>query len=160
MSAELAVAEPIGDDAGPGTEAQQTRHGRWSWRRIPRADAVAVVLYFVGTIWVMWHLLPHPGRVGQLYNLEDHAFFQFALAHSARVVSHGVNPFFTAQINAPDGVNMMANTSIFGLAIPLAPVTLLFGPAVSYAVLMVLAMFFTAFSWYYMLSRHLLGRGA
>ncbi|MBO0868911.1 MAG: hypothetical protein J2P15_10125, partial [Micromonosporaceae bacterium] len=40
------------------------------------------------------------------------------------------------------------------------PVTLLFGPAVSYAVLMVLAMFFTAFSWYYMLSRHLLGRGA
>ena len=35
--------------------------------------------------------------------------------------------------NAPDGVNMMANTSLLGVTLPLAPLTMLLGPQVMYA---------------------------
>ncbi len=46
-----------------------------------------------------------------------------------RIFTHGENPLFTPQLNAPDGVNLMANTGLLGLTVPLVPVTLLFGPA-------------------------------
>jgi hypothetical protein len=48
-------------------------------------------------------------------------------------VRHLENPLFSARQNAPDGVNMMANTSLLGVTLPMAPVTLLFGPQVAYA---------------------------
>ncbi len=41
---------------------------------------------------------------------------------------------YTAQMNAPDGVNGAWNTSVLGLAVPLAPITWLWGPVVAYTV--------------------------
>src|SRR2546430_6073759 len=77
------------------------------------------------------------------------------LAHGARVVFHGANPFVSLQMNVPGVVNMMANTSILGLSLPLAPVTALFGTRVSYVLLLVLALSGTAMSWYWVMSRRL-----
>src|SRR5262245_59055395 len=105
----------------------------------------------------MYHLLRHPTTRVQRDNLSDDALFQWMLAHGARVLSEGANPFFTHQMNVPDGVNLMANTSILGLSIPLAPVTLLFGTGVSYALMMFLMLVGTAFAWYHVLYRHLIG---
>ncbi|GAA1807263.1 hypothetical protein GCM10009682_31410 [Luedemannella flava] len=59
------------------------------------------------------------------------------------------NPLFSHAVNAPDGVNMMANTTVLGLGIPLTPVTLLLGPLVTYRVLAVLALAGTAWAWYF-----------
>lgn len=39
---------------------------------------------------------------------------------------------YTAQMNWPDGVNGAWNTSVLGLAVPLAPITWLWGPVVAY----------------------------
>jgi hypothetical protein len=55
----------------------------------------------------------------------------------------------------PDGVNIMANTSVLALAIPLAPVTLAFGPATTVVLMLTLGLAGTAVAWYFVLSRRL-----
>ncbi len=122
-----------------------------------RADLAVAVVYLVGAVYVAGHLLRDPSNRVQEHNAADNVVFQWALAHGARLLTHGGNPFFSTALNMPDGVNLIANTSILGLALPLAPVTLLFGPAISYALLVILAPFSTALSWYFVLSRHVVG---
>ncbi|MET0424720.1 MAG: hypothetical protein ABW046_12640 [Actinoplanes sp.] len=56
-------------------------------------------------------------------------------------------------MNYPDGVNMMANTSVLAVSLPLTPITLLFGPHVSFNVFLTLALALTGISWYFVLSR-------
>ncbi|MCU7722206.1 hypothetical protein ODJ79_00595 [Actinoplanes sp. KI2] len=56
-------------------------------------------------------------------------------------------------MNYPDGVNMMANTSVLAVSLPLTPVTLLFGPHVAFNVFLTLALSLTGISWYFVLSR-------
>jgi len=48
----------------------------------------------------------------------------------------------------------MANNSILGLALPLAPVTLLFGAHVGFVVATMVSLAGTAAAWYFVLSRH------
>ncbi|MDG4829795.1 hypothetical protein O7627_10835 [Solwaraspora sp. WMMD1047] len=143
-------------DRAPATAAdgaaQPARAGRWpSWRR----DLSVYGFFLVMAVWVTSQIWLDPaGRVASLYS-SDPAQVQYFLAHSVRVVLHGEYPFFTEQLNYPDGVNLMANTAILGLGIPMVPVTLLFGPAVTFVVLVTLALAGTASAWYYVLSRHL-----
>ncbi|MFU8871390.1 hypothetical protein [Micromonospora sp. SL4-19] len=85
----------------------------------------------------------------------DHSWFEWLFAHGAHSVRHLENPLFTTRQNAPDGVNMMANTSLLGVTLPLAPLTLLFGPQVVYALYLGAALSATAATSYWMLSRHL-----
>ncbi|WP_203726701.1 hypothetical protein [Paractinoplanes durhamensis] len=77
------------------------------------------------------------------------------LAHGERVVFYGDSPFYTDRLNFPDGVNLMANTSVLAISLPLAPVTHEFGPAVSFAVMLTVALAGTAGAWWWLLSRHL-----
>ncbi|MEK8107464.1 hypothetical protein NKG94_24185 [Micromonospora sp. M12] len=58
-------------------------------------------------------------------------------------------------MNAPDGVNLMANTSVLGLGVPLTPVTLLFGSQVAFCVAVVCCLAGTAVAWYALLRRRL-----
>ena len=141
-------ADPV-DDAGPAPET--ARPGRWpTWRR----DLAVYGFFLVMALWTTSQIWIDPaGRVAPLYS-SDPAQVQFFLAHSVRVVLHGEFPFFTEQLNYPDGVNLMANTAILGLGIPMVPVTLLFGPAVTFVVLVTLALAGTASAWYYVLSRY------
>ncbi|NYF57717.1 hypothetical protein HDA35_003548 [Micromonospora purpureochromogenes] len=85
----------------------------------------------------------------------DHSWFEWLFQHGAYSVRHLENPLFSGRQNAPDGVNMMANTSLLGMTLPLAPVTLLFGPQVTYALYLGGALAATAGTSYWMLSRHL-----
>src|SRR2546421_935109 len=139
--------EVDGAVADRGTDPRPVRR-----RRLP--DLVPAVVYLVGAGYVTGGLWPDlDGRV-QANNVQDQGAFEFFLAHGARVLAHLSNPLFDGQVNVPAGVNMMANTSILGLSVPLAPVTLLFGPAAAYAALLVLAPALTATAWYFVLSRH------
>ena len=88
----------------------------------------------------------------------DVHFFEWALVHATRIFTHGENPLFSPQLNAPDGVNMMANTGLLGLTVPLVPVTLLFGPAVAFTLMLTGGLTATAWAWYHVLSRHIVGR--
>ncbi|NGM11694.1 hypothetical protein [Verrucosispora sioxanthis] len=134
-------------DAAP----ERRRRFRWTPRR---RDLAVFGGFLVTALWVTSQIWMDPaGRVASLYS-SDPAQVQFFLAHSVRVVLHGEFPFFTEQFNYPDGVNLMANTAILALGIPMVPVTLLFGPAVTFVLLVTLGLAGTASAWYFVLSRH------
>ncbi|WP_435871722.1 hypothetical protein [Micromonospora echinofusca] len=136
-------------EAGGADAAARPR--RWGRRR---QDLTVFGLFLLAAVWVTSQIWVDPaGRVASLYS-SDPAQVQFFLAHSVRVVLHGEFPFFTEQFNYPDGVNLMANTAILALGIPMVPVTLLLGPAVTFVVLVTLALAGTASAWYFVLSRH------
>lgn len=72
---------------------------------------------------------------------DDSSLFIFWFAHAADVVLSWVglgsgehNLLYSSSMNYPAGVNGGWNTSIMGLAVPLVPVTLLWGPVVAYNV--------------------------
>ena len=127
-------------------------------RVMPRwADAAAVALYLALAFWVTSRLWRHVGALALVNGGSDVHFFEWALVHATRIFTHGENPFFTPQMNAPDGVNLMANTGLLGLTVPLVPVTLLFGPAVAFTVMLTGGLTATAWAWYHVLSRHIVG---
>jgi hypothetical protein len=59
----------------------------------------------------------------------------------------------STRLNAPAGVNLLANTSVLGISLPLTPLTLLAGTAISYIAFSAIALAGTAAGWYYVLRR-------
>lgn len=124
-------------------------------RRPARADVLAIGAYALLGVLVClnyWGDVQH--RVSS-HLPTDHSWFEWLFAHGAYSVRHLENPLFTARQNAPDGVNMMANTSLLGVTLPLAPLTMLLGPQVMYALYLGAALSATAATSYWTLSRHL-----
>ena len=115
---------------------------------------VALLVYLVLGVVVMGRFLADPAGHVSSHLPDDQTWFEWLLAHGAHVVVHGGNPLFSSAQNAPYGVNMMANTSVLGVTVPLAPLTLLAGPRVAYVVWMVLACAGTAAAGYWVLQRY------
>ncbi|GAB3501843.1 glycosyl transferase [Amycolatopsis cihanbeyliensis] len=86
---------------------------------------------------------------------QDQRMWEWFFAVTAHALSNGENPLFSALQNHPDGVNLMANTAMLGLGVPLAPLTLAFGPTVTWALVLTGGLLATAVAWYWVLSRHL-----
>lgn len=126
------------------------RRLRWpalTWRDVCAIGTfLAVALFVTAPLWLN---LDHELRDDP----QDQAFFEWMLAHGARVLTDGVYPFFSDRMNYPDGVNMMANTSVLAVSLPLTPVTELFGPHVAFNVFLTGALALTGTSWYLVLSR-------
>ncbi|MEU8298446.1 hypothetical protein AB0C04_14315 [Micromonospora sp. NPDC048909] len=124
-------------------------------RRPARADLLALGAYvLLGVLVCLNYWGDVQGRVSS-HLPTDHSWFEWLFAHGAYSVRHLENPLFTARQNAPDGVNMMANTSLLGVTLPLAPLTMLLGPQVMYALYLGGALAATAGTSYWVLSRHL-----
>jgi hypothetical protein len=75
------------------------------------------------------------------------------LAQTPWVLLHGHNPFVNNWLNAPVGVNLMDNTTMPLLGIVGLPITLLFGPIATYNVLIDVAIFASALSFFVMARR-------
>nr|WP_229401402.1 hypothetical protein [Micromonospora okii] len=142
-----AQAAPTGPD-GTGTATARRR-------RPSRADLLAIGAYVLLGVLVClnyWADIHH--RVSS-HLPTDHSWFEWLFSHGAYSVRNLENPLFSLRQNAPDGVNMMANTSLLGVTLPLAPVTWLLGPQVTYSLYLGGALAATAGTAYWMLSRHL-----
>ncbi|PRY30151.1 hypothetical protein CLV70_105321 [Pseudosporangium ferrugineum] len=124
------------------------------WRRVRPHAAAAVVYLGLGVLVMGKYAVDPAGRISSHLS-GDNTWFQWLLSHGAYSVRHLSNPLFSTQQNAPDGVNMMANTSVLGVTLPMAPVTMLLGPAIGYFIWMVGACAATAFSAYWVLQRYL-----
>lgn len=93
---------------------------------------------------------------GYLVNsMRDQHMWEWFFAVTARAVADGTIPLWSDLQNHPTGVNLMANTAMFGIGIPLAPLTLAFGPTVTFAVALTAGLAGTAAGWYWVLSRHI-----
>jgi hypothetical protein len=136
--------------AEPGRVTEASAPAR---RRL--AEIGAYASYLALGVLVMIQLWLDPGRRVLSSNDDDHGFFLFTMAHGERVIFHGANPLFSDRLNVPDGVNMMANTSVLALSLPAAPITHFFGPSVAVVLLLTLGLSGTAAAWYRVLSRHL-----
>ncbi|WP_405488906.1 glycosyl transferase [Nocardia sp. NBC_00511] len=86
---------------------------------------------------------------------QDQTLFEWLFALTAHNITHFEGIFSTSLENYPDGVNLMANTLTYGFGIPFTPVTLLFGPAVTFVSALTLGLSGTAFAWYLVFSREL-----
>ncbi|WP_203720663.1 hypothetical protein [Paractinoplanes brasiliensis] len=146
------VPVPVAPDVEVAPEQGEKPAKRW-WRRRPdwrdvlaTATFVVVALYLTAPLWLN---LDHQLRDDP----QDQAFFEWMMAHGARVLTDGAYPFFSDRMNYPDGVNMMANTSVLAVSLPMTPVTLLFGPHVAFNLFLTLALALTGISWYFVLSR-------
>ena len=155
LETDVSSAAPITVVPGERTASEQEQRSAprpraWrslTWRDILAiASFVAVALYLTAPLWLN---VDHQLRDDP----QDQAFFEWMLAHGARVLTDGVYPFFSDRMNYPDGVNIMANTSVLAVSLPMTPVTALFGPHVAFNVFLTLALATTGISWYLVLSR-------
>ncbi|RLK22794.1 4-amino-4-deoxy-L-arabinose transferase-like glycosyltransferase [Micromonospora sp. M71_S20] len=138
--------------AATGTaEAAPARRSRRLPVRAP--DALVVAGYLALAVLLTCGQWGRPGRL--FHQAGDQILFEWMLARAARAVTGLENPLYSAQLNAPDGVNLMANTSVLGLGVPLTPVTLLFGSQVAFLVAVVCCLAGTATAWYALLRRRL-----
>jgi hypothetical protein len=86
---------------------------------------------------------------------EDQNLFEWFFSVQANALLH-LNPtLFSTLQNHPVGVNLMGNTAMPGLALPLAPVTWLFGPTATWALALTGGLAGTATGWYLLFSRNL-----
>ncbi len=145
----MRAVEDVDERVRPAAAAPpQPAERRW-------LEPVAYLSYLVLAVFVLIQLWISPGTRVLSANDDDHNVFMFMLAHAERVVFDGQNPLWTDRLNVPDGINMMANTSILALALPVAPVTHFLGAGVSVALLLTLGLAGTAAAWYRVFSRHL-----
>ncbi|MDP9798650.1 hypothetical protein J2S43_007162 [Catenuloplanes nepalensis] len=126
------------------------RSPRWRARLLDLAAVASFALMAFLITRTAWLNLDH-----ELVNAQDQAFFEWMLAHGARVVTDFAYPFVSYQVNVPYGINLMANTSVLAVSIPMTPITLAFGPHIAFNVFLTGALLLTGLSWYYVLSRHI-----
>ncbi|MGK5737837.1 hypothetical protein [Micromonospora sp. URMC 103] len=144
-------------DSGPpagGSAAEAPggpeRGGRFGNGR--RIDAFAVLSFVALGFWVTARLWLDP-RNGVRDNRSDQAQFEWMMAHGARVVTHFAYPFTSDRMNVPDVVNLMANTSVLSVSLPLTPITVFFGPRTSFLLFLTFGMIATGVAWYFLFSR-------
>nr|WP_235746865.1 hypothetical protein [Nocardia coffeae] len=134
-----------GDEVAP--------HGRRL--ALSRADLVIGAVYLVLATYVLsgqWRDT-HNGYL--VKSGQDQFMWEWFFAETAHAIAHLQNPLGTHLQNFPDGVNMMANTAMFGVGVPLIPVTMRFGPTVTFVLVLTLGLSGTAFAWYWLFSREL-----
>ena len=147
LGSNISVTAPVVAAPPAETVKPQVRRRLLTWR-----DVVAIATFMIAAFMLtapLWSNLDHELRDDP----QDQAFFEWMLAHGARVLTDGAYPFFSDRLNYPDGVNMMANTSVLAVSLPLTPITLLFGPHVAFNVFLTGALALTGASWYLVLSR-------
>ncbi|WP_422734304.1 hypothetical protein ACN26Y_03345 [Micromonospora sp. WMMD558] len=160
------AAPPAPDAAADQAVRPANRLSLRHWpARLPAALArrrvdLAVTLSFLALAgWLTHGLWPDPGARVLLLNPADQALYEWFLAVDARALL-GDFGLLTDRLNAPDGVNMMANTTVIALGVLLAPVTLLLGAPVTFALLAAANLAGTATAWYLLYTRTLRVRPA
>jgi hypothetical protein len=129
-------------------------HGvRQLLRRTPVSLAALGAYVVVSFFYIAIQIIAHPGR-DLIGSGHDPDLFVWMLAWWPHAVLHGTNPFVTHAVWAPQGANLAWDTSIPGLALLAAPVTLLGGPVLAYNTVVVLLPALAAWT-AYLLCRHL-----
>ncbi|MFE3602252.1 glycosyltransferase [Streptomyces sp. NPDC059142] len=151
--ARLRVAR--GGASGDGGEQGGVRGAVRRWGRRHRADLAVAGVFVLASFFLYKGLWADLDR-GYLADAgSDQNQWEWFFAVTADNVTHLRNPLFTTIQNFPDGVNLMANTVMLGLSVPLTPVTLAFGPVVTWALVLTLGLAATAFTWYRLFARRL-----
>jgi hypothetical protein len=115
-------------------------------------------LLLAAAMFRFWNLAPFTNTLGGGHG--DPAVFLWMLRWAPFAVEHGHNPFVTGYLNAPQGVNLLWNTSILLPGLLLAPITLLVGPVAALNSLLALGPALSAFAAYVAIRRWVPGHAA
>jgi hypothetical protein len=116
------------------------------------APWLVVCCYLIGAAAVTARLWADPAGRAQVGDPNDVDLYAWFLRYAATAVAHGRLPaLVTGAMNAPQGVNLMWNTSFLLPGVLLAPVTLLAGPQVSLTLVLTLGFAGSAASLFWVL---------
>jgi hypothetical protein len=120
---------------------------------------VAVGTYLVLSLFTWSHLIA-AGIGSNLHELSigDPGMGVFYMGWLPYALGHGLNPFHSGFMFAPQGINTLSNTSFLLEALLLSPITVLWGPVASFNIACVLAPVVSAAAMYFALRRFSLGR--
>ena len=116
---------------------------------VAAAGLVYLALGFV--LWV--HAWADGATAHTLCGCGDPALFLWFFQWPATAVAHGENPFFSTALFHPTGVNLLAQTSVTGLSLPLIPVTWIWGPVATLNVAATVTPALSAFTAFVVLRR-------
>jgi hypothetical protein len=133
-AADITVATTQYDEVN-GSAAPVRSRKAWTW--------AVLACYLAGAVAITWRLWLDPagraqaGTTGAIS--PDIGLFAWFMRYAATAVAHGHLPsLVTTAVNAPQGINLMWNTSFLLPAVVLSPVTLLAGPHVSLTIILTL----------------------
>ena len=112
--------------------------------------AASYLLLSVELWWGIWSAAPGSTSV---CGCGDASRFLWFLEWPAYALTHGHSPLYSAWLNHPTGINLLNDTSVLGLGIPLIPLTLLAGPVLSLNVALLLAPACSALAMFVLLRR-------
>jgi hypothetical protein len=127
--------------------------GRW-WGTPAAFDLTVCLVFVVFSLFLFRGLLADPATHAIADNVNDQALIEWFLAYGV-VIWKGDLSLVTHRLNSPDGINLMTNASHLLHGVIMAPVTVLFGAPVSFALLAALNLSATAAGWYLLMVRTL-----
>jgi hypothetical protein len=119
-----------------GDRSQSASAGYSSAALVVVPVAVLALAFGVAATYGVW---AHPGGLIISGNVPDAIHYSWWLGHTPWTIGRGDNPFTTTDLNWPQGVSAMNNTTLLLPAVLLTPVSLLAGSLVSLNLLNVLA---------------------
>jgi hypothetical protein len=151
---EADAGHPASDAAAAPTGSRTERLLARLWARLrpARADWAICLAFLLLAAWITHGLWPDPATRTLALNPEDQTLYEWFLAVDSRVL-HGDFALLTRLLNAPDGVNLMVNTSVIALGALFSPITLVFGSPTTFALLVTLNLGVTAIAFYLLFRR-------
>ncbi len=108
---------------------------------------VTAGILYLALGFVLWvHAWAEGAATHTLCGCGDPALFLWFFQWPATALAHGQNPFFSTALFHPTGINLLAQTSVTGMSLPLVPVTWIWGPVASLNVAATVAPALTAFT--------------
>lgn len=139
----------------PGSYPRPVGRGRHasSRSRTARTLSAGFVGYLLLSVLIWWNVWSsHPTTVTSC-GCGDASLFIWYIEWPAYAVLHGHNLLYSSALFHPTGTNLLSNTSVLLLGVPLIPVTLLFGPVASFNVASTLGPALTALGMLWLLRR-------
>ncbi|HLN17250.1 MAG TPA: hypothetical protein VK277_10945 [Acidimicrobiales bacterium] len=147
------ATEDVGPATPPAGEPSTVRRDR---RRRPVLVPylVAGLSYLGLSVLLWWHVWSTHPTATTTCGCGDPALFLWFIEWPAYALTHGHNPLYSSALYHPGGIDLLSNTSVLGIGIPLAPVTLLFGPVATLNVASTLAPALSAIGAFWLARRY------
>jgi len=157
-------ADRTAASALPLAVERQEDAGQRTTRDSRRAPLLILLGYLAASLALTWRLWAHPATMAPSngsWVLDDIYVNVWGMRYAATAIAHGSLPsLITTAVNAPQGINLMWNTTMLLPSVLLAPVTLLAGPQASLDVLTTLGFAGSAATMFVVLRRWEASTGA
>jgi hypothetical protein len=130
------------------------RHTRTTRRRTVGVLVLVGGSYLLIAVVLWWNAWARGASTHTLCGCGDPALFLWFFQWPATAVAHLHNPFYSTALFHPGGINLLAQTSVLGITIPLVPVTWIWGPVAALNVASTLTPALSACAAYYLIHRY------